>query len=218
MIEDNFSRGIPIVHGECYRRYRHNHVFLKVMFYKGNCYDDDSPEGRKGRSCYFITRGPLMSIAPAGGPPWYYSMWSHHQWWGFVKHQKFVIFLFQSRLGPVLWIACLLAIAKQRNWSRNPLAASAIPWGRLGTKTCGSRNCVFSFTFTFSWNTQHNRRMATRDRDQLRCFHHKVGLWNLQSSYVLLCWFVFNSVSQEYVCPFRQGQGRRDFKWGTCKG
>ena len=74
MIEDNFSRGIPIVHGECYRRYRHNHVFLKVMFYKGNCYDDDSPEGRKGRSCYFITRGPLMSIAPAGGPPWYYSM------------------------------------------------------------------------------------------------------------------------------------------------
>ena len=76
----------------------------------------------------------------------------------------------------------------------------------------------FSFTFTFPWNTQHNRRMATRDRDQLRCFHHKVGLWNLQSSYVLLCWFVFNSVSQEYVCPFRQGQGRRDFKWGTCKG
>ena len=134
------------------------------------------------------------------------------------KTQKFVIFLFQSRLGPVLWIACLLAIAKQRNWSRNPLAASAIPWGRLGTKTWGSRNCVFSFTFTFSWNTQHNRRMATRDRDQLRCFHHKVGLWNLQSSYVLLCWFVFNSVSQEYVCPFRQGQGRRDFKWGTCKG
>ena len=125
--EDNFSRGIPSVHVECKSRYLHNRVFLTLMFYKRNCNNDENPEGRKGRSCYFITRGPLMSIAPAGGPPWYYSMWSHHRWWGFVKHQTFVMFLFQSRLGPFLWIACLLAIAKQWDLSRNPLAASAIP-------------------------------------------------------------------------------------------
>ena len=72
------------------------------MFYKkGDCNDDDTPEGRKGRSCYFITRGPLMSIAPAGGPPWYYSMWSHHRWWGFVKHQKFVIFSIPIQVGSI---------------------------------------------------------------------------------------------------------------------
>ena len=31
-------------------------------------------EKEEGRSCFFITRGPLMLIAPLGGL-WYYSIW-----------------------------------------------------------------------------------------------------------------------------------------------
>ena len=52
--------------------------------------------------------------------------------------------------------------------------------------------------------------MAIRDRDQLRCFHHKLDYGKgLKTSFALLCLLVsISSVSQEHICPFRQGQGR----------
>ena len=90
------------------------------------------------------------------------------------KTPKVCNFLFPIQVGPSFVNCVPFGNCQAVDLESKPLAASAIPWGRLGAKTWDSRNCVFRIMLTFPWNTQYYRRMATRDRDQLRCFHHKL--------------------------------------------
>jgi len=54
-----------------------------------------------------------------------------------------------------------------------PSFVNCVPFGNcqaveFESRPSGGLRHSISFTFTFAWNTQHYRRMATRNRDQLR--------------------------------------------------
>ena len=90
------------------------------------------------------------------------------------KTPKVCNFSIPIQVGPSFVNCVPFGNCQAVEFESKPSGGLRHPWGSLGAKTWGPRNCVFSFTFTFAWNTQHYRRMATRDRDQLRCFHHKL--------------------------------------------